>query len=328
MARKFKLSLWIVGAAAIAIVVALIVKGSRGRLVTTIVGTVLVQDADPAKQVPIPNVEIMASDDSTAAASRSQPSGFFRLNLHTAIWHGNRITLKFRHPDYDPLDISGQFGDRLCVARMVPRASSQHAESDEPETLLADLRVRYAITNLTSINVGSMARPFEIQNIGGIPCDRRRPCSPDHKWKAATNSESFDAGEGNQFNNVRLSCIAGPCPFTRVDLNRRSHGGRTVDVSVLNWSDTVTFLFEAEVIHVMPTDAIRQSYPTIFGRNMSFTLPATAQGLSIEAEMDGTAVVFPLGPDLGLSWAVCNRRIAPDETRLYTCELKPGYRFR
>jgi hypothetical protein len=78
----------------------------------------------------------------------------------------------------------------------------------------------------------------------------------------------------------------------------------------------------------MSIDLIRQSYPTIFGRNMSFILPAMAQGLSIEAEVNGTEIVFPLGPSLGLSWAVCNMRIASDETKLYTCELKPGYAFR
>ena len=61
---------------------------------------------------------------------------------------------------------------------------------------------------------------------------------------------------------------------------------------------------------------------------MSFTLPATAQGPSIEAELNGLAVVFPLGPSLGLSWAACNLQITPDKTKRYTCELKPGYNFR
>jgi hypothetical protein len=97
---------------------------------------------------------------------------------------------------------------------------------------------------------------------------------------------------------------------------------------VRNWSDSTTFLFEAEVIQAMAGDAIHQLYPAIFGRNMSFTLPVAAQGPSIEAELNGTGIVFPLGPSLRLSWAACSMQVAADKTKRYTCELKPGYRFR
>jgi len=40
-------------------------------------------------------------------------------------------------------------------------------------------------------------------------------------------------------------------------------------------------------------------------------------------------MVFPLGPNLSLSWAACNVRTGPeqDKTTVYRCELKPGYRF-
>ena len=316
------------GAAAIAAILVLMMKGPRPALETSVMGTVLVQDADPAKQAPISNVKIIATDGSAVAESQSDSSGFFRLNLHTGVWPDRLITLRFHHPDYDPLELSGRFGNQLCVARMVPRVSSQQPDAHEPQSLLANLRVRYATTDIATVNVGSVAETFEIANVGDVPCERKLPCSPDRKWKASAVTKSFDAGVGNQFSNTRFSCIAGPCPFTRILSNRTSPGGRTVEVSVLNWSDTATFLFEAEVSHVMPTDLIRQSYPTIFGRNMSFILPATAQGLTIEAEVNGTDIVFPLGPSLGLSWAVCNMRIASDETKLYTCELKPGYAFR
>ena len=328
MPRKLKVGLWIMGAAAIAIVLALLMKGPPRALETSVVGAVLVEDADPAKQAPISSVKIIATDGSAVAESQSDSSGFFRLNLQTGVWPDRQITLRFRHPDYDPLELSGQFGNQLCVARMVPRVSGPQPEASGPPSLLANLRVRYATTDITTVNIGSTAKTFEITNVGDVPCNRKLPCSPDRKWKAAAVAKSFDAGEGNQFSNTRLSCIAGPCPFTRIQSNRVSHGGRAVEVSVLNWSDTATFLFEAEVSHAMPTDLIRQSYPTIFGRNMSFILPSTAQGLSIEAEVNGTDIVFPVGPSLGLSWAECNMRTASDETKLYTCELKPGYAFR
>jgi hypothetical protein len=77
----------------------------------------------------------------------------------------------------------------------------------------------------------------------------------------------------------------------------------------------------------MASDLIRHTYPVIFGRWMSFTLPATAQGPSIEAEVDEVSVVFPLGPRLKLSWAECKLELGSDGTKLYRCELKPDYRF-
>ena len=197
-----------------------------------------------------------------------------------------------------------------------------------PEVLLSEVRVRYVMRNLTVVNVGSMAKVFEVPNTGNVPCNQSRPCSPDGKWKAAARGESFDAGEGHEFRNPRVSCIAGPCPFARIGPQTLTGNGRKLNVDVLNWSDTTTFLFEAEVIQARAGDAVHQLYPAIFGRNMSFTLPATAQGPSIEAELNGLAVVFPLGPSLGLSWAACNLQITPDKTKRYTCELKPGYNFR
>jgi hypothetical protein len=77
----------------------------------------------------------------------------------------------------------------------------------------------------------------------------------------------------------------------------------------------------------MMSDMIRHSYPVIFGEAMNFTLPATAQGPTIEAELDGAAIVFPLGPNLILSWANCRLEVGSDRTKHYRCELKPGFRF-
>ena len=51
------------------------------------------------------------------------------------------------------------------------------------------------------------------------------------------------------------------------------------------------------------------------------------RGPSIEAELDGSYIVFPLGPALKLSWASCTEKQNPDASKLYSCELKPGYRF-
>jgi hypothetical protein len=126
-----------------------------------------------------------------------------------------------------------------------------------------------------------------------------------------------------------VSCIAGPCPFTRIESDNRDQNDRRLRISARNWSDTATFLVEADVVHTVISDMVRQSYPVKFGRGMSFTLPGTAGGPSIEAEVNGSSsyIVYPLGPDLLLSWANCTLSVNPDQSKLYSCELKPGFRF-
>ena len=146
------------------------------------------------------------------------------------------------------------------------------------------------------MNIGSGAKTFEVVNSGNVPCDRQPPCSPDGRWKAADGGVSLDAGAENEFRNARLSCIAGPCPFTRLESDGFSKGGRFIAASVRNWSDTVTFALEAEVFRPQNTNTIQRSYPIILGRQLNFTLAGSAEGVSIEAEVDGSPIVFPLAP--------------------------------
>jgi hypothetical protein len=70
-------------------------------------------------------------------------------------------------------------------------------------------------------------------------------------------------------------------------------------------------------------------YPIIVGRTLQFNLPPTQEGVSFEAEVNGVPTVFPLGPDLYLSWATCvvRTRSQIDNSTVYQCELKPGFRF-
>jgi predicted secreted protein len=138
----------------------------------------------------------------------------------------------------------------------------------------------------------------------------------------------MDAGADNQFRNARLSCIAGPCPFTRVDSDAYTRGGQRISATVRNWSDTATFVLESEVFRSQLTDVTENSHPIVLGRGLTFTLPPTAQGPSIQAEVDGTEVVFPLGPNALLSWATCEVRNGSDRNRTFRCVLKPGYAFK
>jgi hypothetical protein len=241
--------------------------------------------------------------------------------------------VSFRHPAYEPLDLNVQTErldthNDLYVAAMVAIAKKP-AESSHLQSVVSNIRVRYTINSRTETNVGSAVKTFQVVNQGNVTCDHQTPCSPDGKWKAASTSASLDAGADNVFDNVRASCIAGPCPFTRIDSSGFAHGGRNIRVSALNWSDTATFLMEAEVFHTAISSNVRKLYPVIFGRTLNFTLPPTEEGVSLEAEMDGSPMVFPLGPDPYLSWATCTVRTGPEKERtaVYRCELKPGYRF-
>lgn len=140
-------------------------------------------------------------------------------------------------------------------------------------------------------------------------------CSPDKKWKASRGSATLDAGQDNTFGNVRASCIAGPCPFTKIDDSGFKNGGRYITVSAIDWSNTATFLLEAEVFHTAISSNVRESYPVIFGRALNFTLPPTQEGVSLEAEIDGAPMVFPLGPDLYLAGPTAPRAPAKAATK-------------
>jgi hypothetical protein len=272
-------------------------------------------------------VEVTAANGATMAITKSDATGYFRLRLGARIIREEAVTLQFRHADYQPLEMKGVVGDKLYLAQMVP-TPHESPRPDRPDMTVGNVVARYSVKATTAANVGSAVRAFQVVNKGNVPCKGQNPCSPDGKWKAAIGAAGLDAGEGNVFQNARASCIAGPCPFTRIESDDFSRGGRNISVTVRNWSDSTTFLLEAEVFHPMDSDMVRRSYPVAFGQALNFTLPPTAEGVSIEAEINGEGVVFPLGPDLYLSWAECNARVNRDQTKVYRCELKPGYRFK
>jgi hypothetical protein len=289
-------------------------------------GAVLIQDADPRKQQPIAGVSVSAGDLGMTDA-RTDSSGFFVLKLRKPIRRGNAIVLDFRHPQYRPLEVNEFVGNKLYVVHLVP-LSTKIAPSNQPQVKVSNVRIRYTVKAMTELNVGSAVKTFEVENKGDVPCQgQHSSCSPDGKWKEAVGSTTLDAGVGNQFRNVRASCIAGPCPFTRIESDFSSQGGQILTASARDWSDTATFLLEAEVFRPMESQMEHWSYPAIFGEGLSFTLPSAAQSVSIEADLDGQTIIFPLGPSLFLSWAACDAGVNVDKGRVYRCTPKPGYRF-
>ena len=291
----------------------------------TIRGAVFRQSDDPNKEAPIAGVRIEATEGSVLASAISGPSGGFAVSLQRSLIRRHSLTLTFRHPDFRPFNIFDPSGEPLYVVKMTPLLAPVHPDPDKPLVHISNIFLRYTVKIEATIEIGSGVKTFQVDNKANVPCNGHKPCSPDGKWKAAVVSTNLDAGPDNEFRNGRISCIAGPCPFTDIERDDFSKGGRTIGVTVRDWSDTTTFLLQAEAVRRMITDTTRKSYPVIVDRTINFSLPASAEGTCIEAEVDGTPIVFPIGPNLWLSWADCETQMEPENNRLYRCELKPGY---
>lgn len=294
-------------------------------------GAIIKQDDDPIKQSPIMDADISEANGLATRSTKSNFVGYFTIPLLRGVGQNQSVTLRFLHPDYVPLELTELVTDKLTIVHLVPihkEKVEKAVQPDHPAVTIANVRIRYSTESVNQENIGSGVKTFQIQNVGNIPCQNTAPCSPDGKWKAAINSESLDAGEGSVFRNARVSCIAGPCPFTRIDYDGFSQGGRNIKVSVRNWSDTTTFLFQAEVFRPQISDKVQMTYPIILGTSLNFTLPPTAEGPSVEAELNGENIIFPLGPIPILSWADCNVSVARNQAKFYRCELYSGYRFR
>jgi hypothetical protein len=326
-------------AACVGVGVFFLLRAHRLRLISEalripIEGAVIKRDADAQNQLPIGGVVITASDGTKTATTESEASGYFGLVLQKGVLSEKPITVTFRAAGYEPLDLTVQTGrlktpKQLYIAAMVPVAPPPVAKASRPPSVVSNIRVRYTINSRTETNIASAAKTFQVVNRGGALCDHHAPCSPDGQWKAATASATLDAGPDNYYGNIRASCIAGPCPFTTIDSSGLVPGKRSITVSALNWSDTTTFLMQAEVFHSGINSNVRELYPVIFGQTLNFTVPPSQEGVSLEADLDGAPMVFPLGPDPSLSWANCTVRNGreQEQTTAYRCELKPGYRF-
>jgi hypothetical protein len=332
--KSGKIVIWILAASAVvATALALWLRLHHWRPRTiAIQGAVVRLDSDSWKELPIAGAQVTASDGSSQITSYSDASGYFRLLLNAGVWPKRTVALRFQDSGYQPHQLVLQLGLRsasrkLLVVELKPIPQSPPPGPSHPATVVNNIRIRYTLNVESDTNVGSAVRTFQVVNQGDVPCDHQSPCSPHGEWKAAMNSVTVDAGPGNVFRNARTSCIAGPCPFTRINSSGFVNGGRVITASALDWSDTATFLLEAEVFRDTIDSSVRESYPVVFGRTLTFTLPPTQEGVSIEAELNGTPMVFPLGPDLYLSWATCTARSNADKSTVYQCELKPGYNF-
>ena len=317
-------------AATVALVVLLRFTHWAPRIVT-IEGAVIRRDTDPRKELPVAGAVITVSDSESKVTTVSGDTGYFNVKFPERIWPREIVNLAFRHPDYKPANETLLIGIHInanqpYVIRMTSTAAPPPPPGPNP-TAIHDIRIRYTINDRSETDVGSAVKVFEVNNTGNTPCKQGDLCSPDGLWKATKDSVTLDAGVGNIFRNVRASCIAGPCPFTRIDSSSFNRDAQNIMVSAINWSDTATFLVEAEVYQESIVSKLRLAYPVIYGRDLHFTAPPTAEGVTIEADVGGTPTVFPLGPDLYMNWGICNSRKGRNNDTIYQCELKPAYSF-
>src|ERR1700692_2798631 len=155
-------------------------------------GAVVKQDSDPMKESPITDVQISEAAGLATSDAKSNFTGYFTIPLRRGVGANQSITLRFRHPDYKPLDVTERVGDKLSVVRLVPIHKEADVPSNRPVTPIANILIRYTTVTTTQENIGTEAKTFEIPNTGNVPCDKTSPCSPDGKWKAAISAESLD----------------------------------------------------------------------------------------------------------------------------------------
>ena len=298
----------------------------------TLEGSVLRQDADPTKRTPLPEVTVIATRAQTEVIQKTDPTGYFNVAFSGGIESGADLTLTFVKTGYKTIQMTpSNPGDQLYVVQMEPVAAPAQPRTAREQvpakiTTIKDVRVRYSVRDESTISVGAIAKEFMAPNKGNIPCRNLKPCSPDGKWKATLTILPIDTDPGNEFRNIRVSCIAGPCHFLKLDHPLVEHSTK-LKISVLNWSDTAAFLVEADVVRTMVANIVRRSYPFTLGNTMNFALPPSSEAVSIEASLDGKQIVFPLGPTPNLSWADCNVDASTEGDKTYRCQLKPGYEF-
>lgn len=333
------IAVWVVlcalGAAA---AIVFIVVRHRPQFIT-IQGAVIERNAEAGKEVPIAGATVTLADHVMLGTARSDASGYFRLIFREPVRERVRrratMHLEFRAAGYHPLEMELETGphadlNRLLIAELNPVGVPTVRPAGHPPVQVSNVRIRYTVNYEAETNIGAVARVFQAINQGDIPCKDSSLCSPDGLWKASRGSVTLDAGTGSILRNVRVSCIAGPCPFTQIDSSGPAAGKQTAVISAVDWSDTATFLVEAEVFDRSIASSVRESYPVIYGSDFHFTLPPTAEGPSILAEIGGTPIVFPLGNDIYLDWGACSTRMSPQSgvnATIYQCKLKPGYQF-
>jgi hypothetical protein len=107
---------WLVGTAVVlGVLIVILVTHLVARSPSVIHGAVVTMDSDTSKELPIADVEVTVIGGMLPQLPRvvhSDASGYFSIPLRWRMPVGLRVTLRFRHPRYQPLDLPDVDGDR------------------------------------------------------------------------------------------------------------------------------------------------------------------------------------------------------------------------
>ena len=118
-------------------------------------------------------------------------------------------------------------------------------------------------------------------------------------------------------------------PSQRSNWRSFRRDGRHFNVSVRDWSDTTTFLLEAEVVRRMTGDTLRRILSSNF-RTRCELQPARG-GAGTRASKRKSmekALFFPLDQISSYDGPIATVGVDRDQSETYRCKLKPGYQFR
>jgi hypothetical protein len=114
-------------------------------------GAVIRDDSDPSKQVPVANASIIAITAGLTTHARSDQTGSFAVALPSGFRGQQPVTLRFEHPDYQPLQLNEFTGDKLYVARMIPVVEpASGSAAKQPEQVISNIRVRYVFRTMSA----------------------------------------------------------------------------------------------------------------------------------------------------------------------------------
>ena len=178
-------------AAAAGIGLFLLLRAHRLRMIAErqlvpIEGAVIQYDADTKNELPVADVVITASDGVRSATTRSDAAGYFKLVLQKRVLSEQPITVTFRNPRYEPLDLTVQTGrlgtkPQLYIAAMVPIVQKTTTGSNHPLIQVSNIRVRYTLNSRNQTNVGDRCQDLP----GGQPgrCALRSSVSLFARWQ-------------------------------------------------------------------------------------------------------------------------------------------------
>src|SRR5690349_8635625 len=79
-------------------------------------GAVIVRSPDVDKQSPISGVRVSVADGLAERDAWSSSTGYFELKVPGRVEEGQGFVLQFRHPEYEPLDVTTLADSHLYVA--------------------------------------------------------------------------------------------------------------------------------------------------------------------------------------------------------------------